>query len=55
MASTSDQWLLSGDCKQCRKNKYCSKPCKRNMVTSKVLYNMLLDKAIANAMVGKSR
>lgn len=24
----SDQWLLDGECKKCRRDKYCSKPCK---------------------------
>lgn len=24
-----DQWLLEADCKKCRRQKYCSKPCTR--------------------------
>ena len=24
----ADQWKYMGDCAQCRKQKYCSKPCK---------------------------
>lgn len=23
-----DQWMLMGDCKQCRRGSYCTKPCK---------------------------
>ena len=25
----SEQWLLNGDCRICRRKKYCSKPCTR--------------------------
>ena len=25
----TEQWNLNGDCKLCRRNKYCSKPCTR--------------------------
>jgi len=28
----SEQWLLDGDCNKCRKQKYCSKECKRSRV-----------------------
>lgn len=24
----NEQWLLDGDCSQCRRKSYCSKPCK---------------------------
>lgn len=24
----NEQWLLDGDCNQCRRKNYCSKPCK---------------------------
>lgn len=26
----SEQWLLDGICRKCRRKDYCSKPCKRN-------------------------
>ena len=26
----TEQWLLEGDCKKCRKEKYCGKGCKAN-------------------------
>ncbi len=29
MPDSNEQWLLDGLCQECRKQKYCSKPCKR--------------------------
>lgn len=29
-ASASEHWLTEGDCKKCRRQHYCSKPCTRN-------------------------
>ena len=26
----ADSWLTDGDCSSCRRNKYCSKECKRH-------------------------
>ncbi len=28
--TNSEQWLSGGDCKLCRRSKYCSKACKAN-------------------------
>jgi len=42
-----EQWKLNGDCKICRRNKYCSKQCKvrqdsiRGMITDIVTSRML--------------
>lgn len=30
MSSNNEQWLSNGDCNLCRREKYCSKPCKAN-------------------------
>jgi len=27
--NNSEQWLLYGECRECRKNKYCSKLCSK--------------------------
>ena len=27
---SNEQWLLDGNCRECRRKEYCSKPCKRN-------------------------
>lgn len=53
MASTSDQWLLEGDCKKCRRAKYCSKPCTKNMNASRAMYRLLTAQTMLNAMVGE--
>lgn len=29
-STNSEQWLSGGDCKLCRRSKYCSKVCKAN-------------------------
>lgn len=30
MDDNRDQWLLDGICSKCRRQKFCSKPCKRH-------------------------
>lgn len=30
-----DRWLIDGDCKLCRRQEYCSKPCKLNKERTK--------------------
>lgn len=30
MDETRDRWLTDGDCTKCRRQKFCSKPCKRH-------------------------
>ncbi len=32
MPDSNEQWLLDGICRECRRQDYCSKPCKRNQV-----------------------
>ena len=27
MTNENEQWLLNGDCRKCRRQSYCSKPC----------------------------
>lgn len=42
----TEQWLLSGVCSKCRKEKYCSKPCTKytrrtNAILTATAINML--------------
>ena len=52
-ASESEQWLTQGDCKKCRRQHYCSKPCTRtkrrtNSIVSS-LVTSYMDKATGGA------
>lgn len=52
---SADQWLENGDCKQCRRAKYCSKACKAHKIaTQKMIQNLILEKTgatlIGNAL-----
>ena len=42
----SEQWLLNGDCRICRRKNYCSKPCTRCKRETKAEIQQL----VANAM-----
>lgn len=41
-----EQWLLDGDCRICRRQKYCTKGCKKNRVARERLLNAMLTSAI---------
>lgn len=52
---SAEQWLENGDCKQCRRAKYCSKVCKAHRIaTQRMIRNMVLERTgagiIANAL-----
>lgn len=41
-STNSEQWLSGGDCKLCRRSKYCSKECKASkQATQRDIYNMV--------------
>lgn len=41
----ADSWLTDGDCSLCRRNKYCSKDCKRHKeLCEKQLCNLVLSR-----------
>lgn len=43
---STEQWLENGDCKQCRRQKYCSKSCKRHVeATRRMIRNVILKTA----------
>lgn len=40
----SEQWLLDGDCRKCRKAKYCSKQCRiSKMNFEQKIHNYILE------------
>lgn len=42
---TNEQWKSGGDCSKCRRNKYCSKPCKESIRTrDRIIYEAILEK-----------
>lgn len=45
---TNEQWTSGGDCTQCRRNKYCSKPCTAN----KRFEKERLSQAVTETVVG---
>ena len=53
MTNASDQWLLEGDCKKCRRAKYFSKPCTKNMNASRAMVRLLANEIMLNATVGE--
>ena len=49
MDAKSDQWKQGGDCRQCRKESYCHKPCSAN----KRLMNAMIHEAIRKTKAGQ--
>lgn len=41
----SDQWLLDGDCSKCRREKYCTKRCKKQQeALNNLMYSAIREK-----------
>lgn len=49
MAQSSDQWKTGGDCRECRRVKYCKKQCSAN----KRFEDALIRTVIARSKVGQ--
>lgn len=49
-ADVSEQWLLNGDCRICRRKRYCTKGCKKNRVAKERLINAMITSAILKRM-----
>lgn len=49
----TEQWLLDGKCKECRKNNYCSKPCKKHIQQRDYLLRSAATRAIFRAITRK--
>lgn len=45
MPQESEQWLLDGDCKKCRRKQYCSKSCKAAKTRQRAEIFQLMDDA----------
>lgn len=42
---SADQWLEEGNCDECRRQKYCSKPCKAHKIaTQRMIRDLILEK-----------
>lgn len=50
-----EQWLLDGDCEICRRQKYCTKGCKKNRVAKERLLDAMIMNAIIKRMRTKSK
>lgn len=51
----NDQWLQGGDCSKCRRQKYCSKPCRMSKIRKERVMNELLTEAIAKRLLRKEQ
>lgn len=52
MVEVNEQWLDIGDCSVCRRQKYCSKPCKRARMRQQRELAAVVGRAMLKAMVG---
>lgn len=48
----SEQWLLNGKCTECRRKKYCSKPCRACKDRREYYMRNMVGAAIIKAMTG---
>lgn len=50
-----DQWLSDGICSKCRRQKFCSKPCKRHKGTVQREVAGMMSDAIVHAILRSSK
>lgn len=55
MIADNDQWLQGGDCRICRRQKYCSKPCKTSKTRRERITQALITEAIIRRVVKKEK
>lgn len=55
MIADNDQWLQGGDCNICRRQKYCTKPCKMSLMRRERITQALIAGAITRQLVGKEK
>ena len=48
----NEQWLSDGNCKLCRRRKYCTKPCKRCRLSTQRMVNSLITEKLDAATNG---
>ena len=46
-SADKDSWLEGGDCKVCRRNSYCKKPCTANSRRSAYISKRIMDEAMS--------
>lgn len=49
----NERWLTDGDCTKCRRQNYCSKPCRRNIQTQQAQLTMAVASSLVHALSGK--
>lgn len=49
----NEQWKLQGDCKKCKRQRYCTKGCKANRVESERFVNRMVAEAMVKKLYGK--
>ena len=53
--NASEQWLLDGDCKKCRRQRYCTKVCRKNRIATEREINAVITKAILKRFVSAGK
>ena len=51
--SDNDQWLQGGDCRICRRQKYCAKPCKMSKTRRERITQELITEAVIRRVIKK--
>lgn len=51
----NEQWLTEGKCRECRRQKYCTKKCKKRKEAEAILFEEILVSACTKAPIGKNR
>lgn len=51
----NERWLTDGDCTKCRRQKYCSKPCKRSENRRQAEMAMAIAQGMAAVLFGKKQ
>ena len=53
MDLSSEQWLASGDCSECRKQAYCTKACKARQQRHKSAVSNAVGRALSKTQSGQ--
>lgn len=53
--NVSEQWLLDGDCEKCRRQRYCTKGCRKNRIATERMINAVITKAILKRFVSAGK
>lgn len=50
----NERWLSDGDCSKCRREKYCSKPCKAQKQRKEAIIRQLIRNAAGSGRIRKA-